>query len=148
MWNDQKSLVLSRVSVGIFSVLYVLVLLTCPVLVRSFIAFREMNPGMAVYFMASIYSCALPAGKLLWDLHRFLKNISQDLVFIDQNVALLRSISWCCIAAGIICLFSCTYYMIYFFLAVAAAFIGLITRVIKNVFRQAVCIKAENDFTI
>ena len=35
-----------------------------------------------------------------------------------------------------------------FVFAAAAAFVGLMLRVVKNVFAQAVAIKAENDYTI
>ena len=35
-----------------------------------------------------------------------------------------------------------------FVVVIAAAFFGLILRVIKNVFEQAIVIKEENDFTI
>ena len=39
--------------------------------------------------------------------------------------------------------------LFYFLLvAAAAAFIGLILRVVKNVFQQAMALKEENDYTI
>ncbi|MPM58796.1 hypothetical protein SDC9_105629 [bioreactor metagenome] len=40
------------------------------------------------------------------------------------------------------------YYLLFYFVAIVAAFIGLILRVVKNVIDQAITIKAENDFTI
>ena len=38
--------------------------------------------------------------------------------------------------------------LIFLLVAAAAAFVGLILRVVKNVFEQAVTLKDENDFTI
>lgn len=149
MWDDKKSIFLSRTCVKIFMALYGAALITAPFLVGKYVELRQMDRSFMVpALLITLYLCALPAGKLLWDLHRLLFNISRDKVFIDDNVALLRSISWCCIAAGLICLFSCFYYIIFLFLAIAAAFFGLIIRVVKNIIRQAVLLKDENDFTI
>ena len=47
-----------------------------------------------------------------------------------------------------ICVVSCAYYIPFFFVAIAAGFVGLIVRVIKNVFAEAIALKDENDFTI
>ena len=56
--------------------------------------------------------------------------------------------SWCCIAAGFV-YFAAGWFDWYLFVfAAAAAFVGLMLRVVKNVFAQAVAIKAENDYTI
>lgn len=149
MWNDRKSIILSQVCVKIFMVLYLAALLSAPFFVRGYVALRQMDSAFMIpALLTTLYLCAPPAGKLLWDLHRLLSNISHDNIFIDDNVALLRSISWCCITAGLICFFSSIYYIIFLFLAIAAAFMGLIIRVMKNIIRQAVLLKAENDFTI
>lgn len=65
-----------------------------------------------------------------------------------ENVSILRLLSWCCIAAGLVCLFSALYYMPFLIVSAAAAFVGLILRVVKNVFAEAVRLKDENDYTI
>ena len=75
-------------------------------------------------------------------------NISEGEVFIPENVSILRLLSWCCIAAGLVCLFSALYYMPFLIVSAAAAFVGLILRVVKNVFAEAVRLKDENDYTI
>ncbi|WP_411654987.1 DUF2975 domain-containing protein [Anaeromassilibacillus sp. SJQ-1] len=85
---------------------------------------------------------------LLLCLHRLLRNIRRERVFEKENVTLLRVISWLCIAVGVVTLVSGLYYTSFFLVAAAAAFCGLIVRVVKNVFEQAIAIKTENDYTI
>ena len=88
------------------------------------------------------------AAAALYGLWRLLRNISEGEVFIPENVSILRLLSWCCIAAGLVCLFSALYYMPFLIVSAAAAFVGLILRVVKNVFAEAVRLKDENDYTI
>lgn len=90
----------------------------------------------------------MPAAITLWGLRRLLRNIGAGAVFIAENTSILRCISWCCIAAGLVYLASALYYMPFLVLSAAAAFVGLLLRVVKNAFAEAVCIKDENDYTI
>ncbi|NLB53899.1 MAG: DUF2975 domain-containing protein, partial [Syntrophomonadaceae bacterium] len=59
-----------------------------------------------------------------------------------------RRISWSCFLGAVIALVSVFYYNSWLFVAVAAAFMGLIVRVLKNVFAQAVELKNESDYTV
>ncbi|MBQ2868015.1 MAG: DUF2975 domain-containing protein, partial [Firmicutes bacterium] len=74
--------------------------------------------------------------------------IKNEQVFTDENVSLLRRISWCCFLAALITLISSRFYLVFGLIGIAAAFMGLILRVVKNVIQQAVIIKAENELTI
>ena len=70
-------------------------------------------------------------------------------VFVPENVTALRRISWCCAGAAVLCLaavFIC--YRPFAVLAVAAGFMALLVRVLKNAFAQAVRMKNELDYTI
>lgn len=148
-WNMDRSLRLSRACVYLFMALYAVICISAPWLVRLLIDLRgsELAPHYAL-FLISIYACAVPAALALRDLHILLRNIARGEVFVQQNIAVLRGLSWYCIAAGLICAASSLYYMPFLLIAVAGAFIGLILRVVKNVFAEAVKIKQENDFTI
>ena len=99
-------------------------------------------------FRITIYCCAVPGFLLLFGLHRLLRNIRAGRVFVEENVKLLRGISWLCIAVGLVTVVAGFYYSSFFLIAAVAAFCGLIVRVVKNVFEQAIEIKAENDYTI
>ena len=97
---------------------------------------------------AALLLCCIPAmGALLW-LHKLLSNISDSRVFVDENVTLLRRISWCCFLAAGITLVSSRFYLVFLLISVAAAFMGLILRVVKNVIQQAVILRTENELTI
>lgn len=149
MWNKDKSISFSVFCVRLFAVIMVTVWVAAPWMFQTLIAFRgNYLTGTLPWFLVSTYTASVPAVFALWRLHGLLIDISHSLVFTCRNVARLRELSWCCIAAGLICLFSALYYLPFLLIAVAAAFMGLILRVVKNVFEQAVALKDENDFTI
>ena len=154
MWNKDKSLLLSRVAVGAFMVIAVLWVIAAPTLTKLFLDFsRASMHGMSrqqtlLCFLSTQYLSLPVAGTLLWNLHRLLQRIGRSEVFVRANERALRRISWCCILEAVICVLSCLYYIPFLFVAVAAGFMALIVRVIKNVFAEAIVLKDENDFTI
>ena len=95
------------------------------------------------------YACFVPAMVALVILDLVLRNIRKDLVFSRVNVKCLRTISWCCFAIAIIMLCSWPFISyVFIFVAAAAAFFGLLMRVVKNVIETACEIKDENDLTV
>ena len=133
----------------LFAALLAAVCLFAPELFRLLIRLRLWDQQVLLpLFLASTYTVAVPAAAALYGLWRLLKNISGGAVFVAENVAYLRLLSWCCIAAGLVCLASALYYMPFLLLSAAAAFVGLMLRVVKNAFAEAVNIKNENDYTI
>lgn len=150
MWNETKSLALSKLCVKLFMALLIGFGVSAPFWLRSLLAFYS-ELGLETFyacFLMTIYACCVPAALLLYHLYRLLNNIGLDQIFNAENVRHLRVISWCCITAGLVCLISGLYYLPWLLLAVAAAFIGLILRVVKNVVQLAVVLKDENDYTI
>ena len=102
---------------------------------------------LALYICA--YACFVPAMIALIALDSILRNIKRELVFSRVNVKCLRIISWCCFAIAIIMLCGWPFISyVFIFVSAAAAFFGLLMRVIKNVIDAAIEIKDENDFTI
>ena len=99
-------------------------------------------------YLAVTYGSAVPAALVLFCLHRLLKNISQEDVFCEENVTYLRVMSWCCMIAGLVYFLAGWFDWYLFIFCITAGFVGLMLRVVKNVFAQAVAIKAENDYTI
>lgn len=148
MWNKSKSLMLSIFCTRLFLVLLAIVVVFAPQVIRWFFGESEAMLSIHGYLRATIYTEAVPASAILLCLHRLLRNIRRNKVFEEENIRLLRVISWGSIAAGIVALVSAFYYSSFWIVAVACAFFGLILRVIKNVFEQALEIKNENDFTI
>ena len=61
---------------------------------------------------------------------------------------LLRQVSWCCVGAGAVCLVSCLYYLPFIAVAIAAGFMALIVRIVRNIFQTAIGMKDELDYTV
>lgn len=149
MWNDKKSILLSRICVVIFIIGVVAIAAAMPWLIRFFTpAFREPVTTAKTVFIATVYVGVVPALVLLVSLFNLLGRIIRDQVFVEKNVASLRLISWCCFFGGLICSASSFYYLPWILLCVAAVFIGLIVRVVKNVFARAVALQDDADHTI
>lgn len=149
MWSGKKSNSLSKFCVLIFTAMLIGTALSAPWLVRWLLDFSRADlAGTEAFFLLTIYSGSIPAAVLLFCLYRLLHHIEIDQVFITKNVEYLRRISWSCFAGAIICFVSILYYFPWIFVAVAAAFMGLIVRVIKNIIAQAVELKEESEFTI
>ncbi len=151
-WNENRSLCLSRVMVWVFFAALVLCDIFGWWLVR-FLCERliAVNHGLAGAYvlLACMYICSVPAYLLLWDMHRLLKNIGAGQVFVAANVAYLRRISWCCVAAALVCAAGAVAeWPSLVLITVAAGFMALIVRIVKNVFERAIAMKDELDLTI
>lgn len=148
MWNKPRSILLSFILVRVLFLLAVASIFTLPWLVDVYINFSRKDTGISTPLLVTLYSCLVPAFGVLICLDRILLNIRKGLVFVAQNVQYLRILSWCCFAVSLICLLSGYYYVLFLLIGFAAAFFGLILRVLKNVFEQAVELKEESDFTV
>ena len=147
-WNENKSVRLSQVCVVVFAALLLLLDAFCYAAVRWFTAVRGMPWSTGKRMMITIYLCSVFGWALLWKLWRLLRNIRSQVVFDAKNVVLLRSVSWCCVGAGVICLASSFYYLPFSAVAIAAGFMALIVLIVKNVFEQAILMKDDLDLTI
>lgn len=149
MWNGEKSISLSKFCILIFMCLLILTVVSAPWLTRWFVDFSRADLKAAEpYFLVTIYAGTVPAGYLLYSLFRLIRRIESEQVFITENVEHLRRISWSSFLGAGISLISTFYYFPWVFVAVAAAFMGLIVRVVKNVVAQAVMLKNEVDYTV
>jgi hypothetical protein len=128
-------------------VLLAFTVITAPWLVHRMFNYADMA-GAEAYFLITIYTGCIPAGLLLFNLFQVLRRIEKGDVFIHKNVESLRHISWFCFLGALISLVSVIYYFPWIMVAVAAAFVGLIVRVVKNVVARAVSLQDDADFTI
>ena len=109
---------------------------------------HALPPASGPVLLGMGYVCAVLAFVMLVSLYKFLRRIEAGAVFVPANVTALRRISWCCAGAAVVCLAAAYIYLPFAFLGVAAAFMALIVRVLKNAFAQAVHMKDELDYTI
>ena len=69
-------------------------------------------------------------------------------VFSETSVAMIRLSSWSCLLIALLCILVIGYFHMAAVLALAAGFLGLCLRVVKNVIEEATLIKSENDLTV
>ena len=149
MWNNKKSILLSRIFIFIFMVIAMLGVLFGYQLIQWFVGFsRAEVQDKEILFMITSYSSAIFVVVTLYQLNRLLSNISKDNIFIVGNVKSIRICSWCCFLVAFICCVSTCYYLPFFIVSVGVAFMGLLLRIIKNIFEKAIEIQEENEFTI
>ena len=148
-WTRDKSLLFSLVCVWFFAA----GLLALDVGVywfaqRFFVALRGRPWQYAAFATASVYVCSVPAWLTLWSLRQLLRNLRLGVVFTEENVRLLRRVSWCCAIAAAVTALNALYYLPFLFLAVAEGFMALIVRIVKNAFQEAAAMRSELDLTI
>ena len=150
----QKKSISLFISIVLVKIVFVLIIVCCiaaPWLVRAYDGEYVLAAGQdSVYtpLLVTLYCAAVPAMLLIIALDRLLANISRGDAFIKRNVMWLRIISYCCFAESVIFIYFGFLRHFAFLVVIAAAFFGLILRVIKNVFEQAIALREENDFTI
>ncbi len=147
-WNKDKSIVLSRVCVAVFAACLLALDVGAYWVARWFVVTRFQNWQRGALLMVSIYAGSVFAWICLAQLWRLLGNIRRGELFTAGNVRCMRVVSWCCAAAAGICLVSAAYYLPFLFVAVAAGFMALIVRIVKNAFQQAIAMKDELDLTV
>ena len=94
-WNDDKSLLLTRVCVWLSAVALVLLCVSAPWLFSWFIQKRLILPPQSRdYFLVTTYTVAVPAAIALYMMNRLLANIRKEEVFTEKNTRYLRGMSW------------------------------------------------------
>ena len=155
MWNSKKSVTLSITVCLVFVAVLTFAVFFGPygvelwlTLYRGFNKNGEALQGLIKIFKCCFYPSVIFAYTTLYCLIKLLFNIKKQEIFIIRNVTYLRIISWCCFAVALITLIGGFFYIPFLLIGVAAAFVGLMLRVVKNVMQNAVEIKEENELTI
>ncbi len=151
MEHKDRSLIFSQILV---KVCYAIVLACCifaPAMVRYYSEKTVHLPNsdnVTAPLLITLYCCVPFAVCVLVCLDILLKNIGNGQPFISKNIALLRVISYCCFGVALAFIYFAVLRPFAFAIVFAAAFFGLILRVVKNCFKKAVEIREENDATI
>lgn len=155
MWNKNKSVALSITVCFIFAVILTVGMFLGPLAIKIwFTSYRGWAEDgvalnkMMINFSSCFYLSAPFAYVTLYSLLKLLFNIKNEKIFTTSNVKYLRRISWCCIVVALITFVGGIFYLPFLFVSIAAAFVGMLLRVVKNVMQSAVEIKAENELTI
>ncbi len=150
--SNRQSVNLSLVISVVFFVLCVAGAFAMPFLLGLFVEMRGISyvisTGQFIFILIVAY--LILALFILADilLFKLLQRVKHGAVFTPKSVALIRGVSWCCLAASL--LFCCVgiFFYICFAIGLAGIFLGLCLRVTKNVIAEATEIKSENDLTV
>ena len=147
-WNRDKSVILSQWCVALFALCLLALDIGAYWVAQWFTWNRFYVWQYGFLLMASIYAGSVFGWPCLYQLWRLLRNIRRGALFVADNVRCMRVVSWCCVWAALIAALSTAYSPPFFFVAVAAGFLALIVRIVKNAFEQAIAMKDELDWTV
>ncbi len=155
-WNKDKSIVLSQACVALFALCLLVLDVTARLIAAEYVQrlARPWQVGAALLILT--YAGSVFGWICLYQLWKLLRNIKCGEVFIQANVKAMRIVSWCCVAVSFLCavsqlcypLFRLTLSLPLGFICVAAGFMALIVRIVKNAFEQAIAMKSELDLTV
>ena len=153
MWNEDKSVRLSQLCVALFIVLVAVCCVGAPFLLHRMAGVHVMTGRLVRDIMgmllAVVYASAAFAAAALWELRALLRCVRGGCVFSPASVTSLRRLSWYCFGVSVVQLAGAlAAWPPLVCVAAAAAFMGLMLRVLKNVLGEAVRLKNENDYTI
>lgn len=147
-WDKDKSILLSQICTAAFAALLLALDIGCYWISNWFLLHRLHHDYEGILMMVSLYTGSVFGWVFLCRIWTLLASIKRGEVFTEGNVRRLRGMSWCCAGTALICIVSALYYLPFSLVGLAAAFTGLIVRVVKNVFQQAIAMKSELDLTI
>lgn len=148
MTKEKRSIAITSALIKVAIVLCAAALFLMPYAAKKYEQISFQRDNVTVPLLITFYVCAAFGFVILFVLNKLIKNIGSEKVFIDENVKLLKILSYCCFAIAVVTLIFARFRILVFVITFAAAFIGLILRVIKNCFTEAIRLREENDFTI
>ena len=155
LWNSKRSIILTKFCILALMLVSVIMMFCGKYLISRFLILTggakiDISNEFAFYIITFIsYILGIIALLTLFCMLRFIVNLENDLVFVPQNIKWLRFISYGCLSAGLLLIIATVvYHKLFLVLSLAALFMMLIVRVIKNAFEQAIEMKEELDLTI
>ena len=147
--KKDSGILFSRVLVWVFGLLILILDWAVWPISRWLMLFIvDMQYRDTVLLIICLYVCNVPGFVLLWCMDKLLRNMRQGKVFEDDNVRLLKNISICCFVVSVISLSLCTRIYSLGIVALMTAFMGLIVRIVKNVFSSAIAMRSELDLMV
>ena len=110
---------------------------------------RHMSgEALRITLVVILYACSALGWLILIEMYRLIRNIRKGIVFTEQNVTILKAVSLLCLGIGVLTFAGGFFYQPLFFVTLAALFLTLVVRVVKNVMHRAVEMKDELDLTV
>ncbi len=146
-WTHKRSLVLSRILTWAMFLLACSILFLIPIITDWYDAVSG-KPPIHTVLTVCLYVSDVFALLAIWELNILLRNISKQELFTEKNTRCVRIISWCCFGVAAVCAVLAFWRILALMIAIVAAFVGLILRVVKNMLAAATEMREENDYTI
>jgi len=145
LWKPKHSVTLSLAVTYLAGAALLALMFAAPAVLKAI----DSDPRFLRVMAAIFYGCC-PAGWLaIVSLLKLLHNIRKEQVFTRQNVRLLRILSWCFIFVTLVSLGTLfTTYLPMLYISLAAGFLAILLRVVKNVMEQATIMREEQELTI
>ena len=152
----------NKISIVVSMILTVILLMALcalvfwlPPVVNSMIATADnvgnralMTAGERTFVLVDAYVMVTAAFAAVVLLFFLLREVLLERVFCLRTTRLIAVISWCCFLEGFLFLLIGVFFQLAFGVAIAAYFVGLCLRVVKNVIEEATRFKIENELTI
>ena len=155
LWNSKRSIISTKFCILALMLVSVIMMFCGKYLISRFLILTggakiDISNEFSFYIITFIsYILGIIALLTLFCMLKFIVNLENDLVFVPQNIKWLRFISYGCLSAGLLLIITTVvYHKLFLVLSLAALFMMLIVRVIKNAFEQAIEMKEELDLTI
>ena len=143
MKNYRRSAKLSLFVTYVFMAALLLCVIFLPMVVTWYVEVKVRDQTLPTTIMLTCYPLVPFAAIVLLSLRRLLINLLSGLVIGEQNIKMLKRISICCLAAGLIMIFVGHRYMPFYIAGIAAAACSLIVSVIQNLFEAL--LQAQNE---
>ena len=128
----------------------ILVCLALPYIVNMLGRYYGYVPISFYYFDVILTSAGLSALYFVWQLKLIFKTLVGGNPFVSENVTCLRKMSVSCFLIAIIFFVRAVFFFTFEIAAIVIVFItgGLFCLTLKDIFKQAVSFKEENDLTV
>ena len=147
MQHYKKSLMITLVIDRICIAVWIACLFLVPQIARWYDMYSNKE-SIFIQLVILLYLAMIPAAIILVKINTLLSNIQIEKVFEHDNVKCLKIISYCCFVIAVLAAIMIYWRILAFVVVVAFGFVGLLLRVLKNVFEQAVVLREENDLTV
>lgn len=148
MKNKNKSINFTLGILSVLTVIFVFLLFSAPWAFAAFSDFAGYGERKLHALIFVFYACSPSAAVTVVYLFKFLFAAKKHEVFTKNTVKIVSVISWACFSAVPLSIPLCFYLYGAFPIPMAAFFAGLLLRVFKNVIKEGVRFKEENELTI
>lgn len=141
---------LTKILVDIFFYLGILCTISVPFVTAPLLRFIDISDTLVIPTIITLVICGICAVYILLQLKRIFKTLLEENPFVMDNVNYLRRMSVAAFIVAIMFFVKCFYWFTFATAIIVIVFViaGFFCLTLKDVFKQAVIYKDENDLTV